>query len=130
MLTGRLAVVFIVALLFGRLEPVSAQYFWSQPCPPSECPPIRIGGDYPGSNYGSYGGGGGLTTIYIDGRPAWRCEGDCNGDGLVDIDELMLCIDIAMGTAPADSCPSPSAGALTISSLTNAVANSLTGSCR
>ena len=34
------------------------------------------------------------------------CVGDCNGDGSVAINELIGGVNIALGNAPVDSCPS------------------------
>lgn len=37
--------------------------------------------------------------------PAQGCTGDCNGDGEVTIDELLLGVNIALGTLSVDACP-------------------------
>ncbi len=33
------------------------------------------------------------------------CAGDCNGDGMVTIDELITAVNVDLGKAPADACP-------------------------
>jgi hypothetical protein len=38
--------------------------------------------------------------------PVSSCIGDCNGDGSVDITELILGVNIALGNAPGTACPS------------------------
>ena len=49
---------------------------------------------------------GGRDVLYpalIEPRPA--CTGDCDGDGAVDVDELVLAVRIARGLASLDACP-------------------------
>src|SRR5262249_58715806 len=36
---------------------------------------------------------------------AIACVGDCNGDGVVTINELILAVNIALGDAPISACP-------------------------
>jgi hypothetical protein len=58
------------------------------------------------------------------------CAGDCNGDGAVTIDELILGINIALGSQPPSACPSfdtDSDGTLSIDELIFAVQNALAG---
>jgi uncharacterized repeat protein (TIGR03806 family) len=52
-------------------------------------------------------GGGVLFAIALVfwGRPAQACTGDCNGDGVVSINELILGVNIALGAAPMSACP-------------------------
>jgi photosystem II stability/assembly factor-like uncharacterized protein len=38
-------------------------------------------------------------------RAPFRCVGDCNEDGQVTIDELLVLINIALGSAPLSACP-------------------------
>lgn len=33
------------------------------------------------------------------------CFGDCNGDGRVTVDEILILINIVLGNAPIDACP-------------------------
>ena len=69
----------------------------------------------------------GMLTI----RPAGNgCTGDCDGGGTVRINELVLGVNIALGQAPLDGCPSfdPSGnGRVDINELVMGVNNSLGG---
>lgn len=49
---------------------------------------------------------GGRDVLYpaLPGPPP-ECAGDCNGDGLVEIDELVLAVRILLGEAAAEECP-------------------------
>ena len=61
---------------------------------------------------------------------AQQCVGDCNGDGKVTIDELILGVNIALGTQSVDVCPAfdvNSDGQVTIDELVSAVNNALDG---
>jgi len=63
-------------------------------------------------------------------RPA-RCSGDCNFDGKVTIDELILGVNMALGSLPRIACPPADANndsAVTINELVSAV-NAALGSC-
>ena len=58
------------------------------------------------------------------------CVGDCNGDGMVTISELIRGVNIALGSAEVDVCPAFDAngdGAVTINELVSAVINALNG---
>jgi len=58
------------------------------------------------------------------------CVGDCNGDGMVSIDELILGVNIALGSATLDECPSFDAdgdGMVGINELITAVNYALNG---
>ncbi|MGH7785451.1 MAG: EF-hand domain-containing protein [Candidatus Binatia bacterium] len=58
------------------------------------------------------------------------CVGDCNGDGQVKINELILGVGISLGTADLEQCPAfdPSGdGVVSINELIKAVSNSLNG---
>ena len=57
-------------------------------------------------------------------RAATGCVGDCNGDGEVTVDELLVGVNIALGTQPTDSCPAFEA-TVTIDVLIAAVNNAL-----
>ena len=60
--------------------------------------------------------------------PTGACFGDCNGDGMVGINELITLVNIALGSQPASACPSLPAGAVVnISDLITAVNNDLSG---
>jgi hypothetical protein len=56
--------------------------------------------------------------------PVPGCRGDCNEDGIVAIDELVIGIDIAMGD---DFCRCPAVGAADVSAVVTAVNNALAG---
>jgi len=61
---------------------------------------------------------------------AQECVGDCNGDGMVAINELIIGVNIALGAAPVSQCPSFDAngdGMVGINELITAVNNALTG---
>lgn len=62
--------------------------------------------------------------------PPPACAGDCNGDGVITIDELVQVVAIAFGDAPASSCPSVDAngdGSATIGELLAAVRHAVDG---
>jgi hypothetical protein len=61
--------------------------------------------------------------------PPAACVGDCNGDGSVTVDELLILLNISRGSAPADSCPggTPDDGAITVDEILTAVNNALNG---
>lgn len=59
-----------------------------------------------------------------------QCTGDCNGDGVVTIDELIIGVNMALGRLPLTRCPAmnPDGGsAVTIDELVAAVGNALDG---
>jgi hypothetical protein len=58
------------------------------------------------------------------------CVGDCNGDGAVSINELIVGVDIALGQAPPSACPAVDVngdGAVSINELIAAVGAALNG---
>jgi hypothetical protein len=58
------------------------------------------------------------------------CAGDCNGDDVVTIGEVLTAVNIALGTVPLTTCPEADAdgnGAVTIDDLLVAVGNALNG---
>jgi len=59
------------------------------------------------------------------------CFGDCNGDGLVTVNEIVAGVSIALGAAAADSCPGlqSGSGTVTVDQLIRAIASSL-NDCR
>lgn len=62
--------------------------------------------------------------------PTSSCSGDCSGDGIVTIDELVTGVDIALGTAPLDRCRAfdcNGAEQVTIDCLVQAVSHALNG---
>ena len=61
---------------------------------------------------------------------AAACVGDCGGDGRVTVDELMLCVGIALGAHPTDACLAGDIdhdGTMTIAEVVTAVDNAMTG---
>ena len=69
-----------------------------------------------------------LTPTPTQTQPA--CTGDCNGDGRVTIDELILAVRIALDDAPVSVCPAVDAnadGTVEISELIAAVTRTLAG---
>ena len=59
-----------------------------------------------------------------------RCAGDCNGNGVVTVSELITLVDIALGTADPTTCLAAGAsgvGQITIAEIVKAVGNALTG---
>jgi hypothetical protein len=62
--------------------------------------------------------------------PSASCEGDCNGDGTVAINELISGVTIALGSAPVNTCSSMDAsgdGTVAINELIAAVSRALNG---
>ena len=77
-------------------------------------------------------GGSRLTDLHGDADAlsyAYPSIFDCNGDGLVAVNEIVTGVSIALGSAPADSCPAIRAGAgpVTVDQLIRAIASSLNG---
>ena len=59
---------------------------------------------------------------------AAACTGDCDGDGAVTVDELLVGVNIALGNAPVSACPSFDSngdGSVTIDEILTAVNNAL-----
>jgi hypothetical protein len=59
------------------------------------------------------------------------CVGDCGDDGAVTVEELIIGVNIALGTAPLDLCPqfdSDNSGDVTVEELVQGVNNAL-GTC-
>lgn len=66
----------------------------------------------------------------LAGRAAAQCVGDCDGNGAVTINELIVGVNMALGTAPQTQCPSFDAdhsGTVTINELITAVNSALNG---
>lgn len=64
------------------------------------------------------------------GGPFGGCVGDCNGDGVVSINELIVGVNIALGRRPVADCPAfdrDANGAVSIAELVAAVNNALSG---
>jgi subtilase family serine protease len=61
---------------------------------------------------------------------AAACPGDCNGDGVVTIDEIVTGVNIALGATPLSQCPGLDAngdGVVTVDELLEAVSRALNG---
>lgn len=71
-----------------------------------------------------------IAAASFDVTPSAACTSDCNGDGVVAIDDLLQIIAVILGEAPANSCP-PVAdignGSVTIDALLRAVQQALAG---
>lgn len=69
-------------------------------------------------------------TPTVNETPAADCVGDCNGDGQVAINELIVGVNIALGSAPPSACPSIDRngdGTAAVNELIGAVNASLAG---
>jgi len=81
----------------------------------------------------SLGGTVAVLSVLAIGSPTSAqpvCVGDCNGDGMVAINELIIGVNIALGSAPLSMCPSFDAngdGMVGINELITAVNNALNG---
>ena len=61
--------------------------------------------------------------------PMQSCVGDCDGDGMVTVDEILKMVSIALG-APVDDCPAGDRdgdGEITVDEVLTAVTNALDG---
>ncbi len=70
---------------------------------------------------------GNATAVSTPLRP---CVGDCNGDGVISIDELVRGVAIALGRQPRDHCPASDRdqnGTVSVDELVAAVASALAG---
>jgi len=70
------------------------------------------------------------TFVAIAPNPTPTCTGDCNGDGMVTIDELLTGVEIALGERPLDAClvfDADRDGTVTIDEILAAANNALTG---
>jgi hypothetical protein len=68
-----------------------------------------------------------LTTLAAPAARAQSCRGDCGGDGMVTVDELVLAVNIALGLASIGECNAFAGGPMTISDLLQAVSNTISG---
>jgi hypothetical protein len=62
--------------------------------------------------------------------PTHRCTGDCDGDGEVTIDNLLLMVNVALDSSPLAQCAAGDAngdGRITIDEIIAAVGFALTG---
>ena len=73
---------------------------------------------------------GGASNPTQPGPTAKPCVGDCNGDGAVTVEELLIAWQIAQGNAPIGVCRSADGsgdGAVTVDELTQAHQHAQTG---
>jgi hypothetical protein len=66
----------------------------------------------------------------VPGTPGARCRGDCDGNHTVAVNELVIGVSVALGTAAVDACPAMDGdgnGQVAISELIAAVASLLEG---
>jgi hypothetical protein len=72
---------------------------------------------------------GTALALGLAGRATAQCVGDCNGDGEVTIDELVLGVNIALGDQPVSACPAfaDNEGQVTMAQLILGVNNALNG---
>lgn len=71
-----------------------------------------------------------LITLQALAPSGWVCPGDCDGQGEVSIDELMMGVRAALGDAALEECPSVDSnndGEITVDELISAVNHSLAG---
>ena len=62
--------------------------------------------------------------------PIRPCAGDCGGNGVISIDDIVLCVNIALGTSPFADCTQCDAdgdGIVTVAELLQVVNNALSG---
>jgi hypothetical protein len=55
------------------------------------------------------------------------CIGDCGNDGTVTIDEVIILVDIVLGTEPLSTCEAGHRSTVTVADLVTAVNNALSG---
>jgi predicted dienelactone hydrolase len=70
-----------------------------------------------------------IGAYEADAIPSAGCTGDCDGNGVVAINELILGVNIVLGTQPVDACPafSNSQGMVDIAQLIKGVNSALNG---
>jgi hypothetical protein len=71
-----------------------------------------------------------LMMVSHSSSAAAQCVGDCNGDGEVTVDEILIGVNIALGSRPVGDCPSFDAnmdGQVTVDEIIQATNNALSG---
>src|SRR5436190_6530949 len=66
----------------------------------------------------------GMLVVWLSAIAAAVCPGDCSGDGVVTVDELILAVNITLGDAPLAACPSADAdrdGSVTVDDILHGV---------
>jgi hypothetical protein len=76
--------------------------------------------------------GGCLTLAAAGTCRAQQCEGDCDGNGIVTINEVITSVNILLGNTPLTACPNADsdgdgAGQVTVPDVTYAVVHLLQG---
>ena len=97
---------------------------------------ISVSVDAMGLAPGRYGAtitvnsGAGNRTVTLDATVGVSCAGDCDGNGVVAINELIRGVNIALGSAAATDCPAfdtDGSGSVAINELVQGVNNALNG---
>jgi hypothetical protein len=72
---------------------------------------------------------GAIGAYEADGIPSEACTGDCDGNGVVAIDELILGVNIALDRQQVNTCPAfeNSQGTMDVMQLVKGVNNTLYG---
>jgi hypothetical protein len=73
---------------------------------------------------------GTATVLLNTTTTTMTCVGDCSGDGMVTVDELLTMVNIALGNAPISECPAGDANndmQITVDEILTAVNNALNG---
>lgn len=71
-----------------------------------------------------------LGVVVSHGAAAQTCPSDCDGDGTVGVNELIRCVNIALGNAQLNSCPACDTNAdarVMVNELVQGVSVALTG---
>jgi len=118
----RLVMVIALCAPVWFIAPAHAQLVFVPNGPFGATDPSLIGGDYAAAGYSGASRTFPFPWLH---NPVITCRGDCNGDGAVTIDELVLGIAIAMGEESTTNCPAFSV--TSVSSIVTAVTNSLDG---
>jgi len=74
------------------------------------------------------GGGFSLVSGFWGGVSAATCVGDCSGDHMVTVDEILTMVNIALGNAPVSECTAGDAngdGMITVDEILTAANNAL-----
>ncbi|MFN8643189.1 MAG: hypothetical protein U0802_16590 [Candidatus Binatia bacterium] len=83
----------------------------------------------PGSRRSAWAGAGGASPsgrrpVAVPAR-AQVCAGDCSGDGEVRVGDIVLAVNIVLGLAPVDACPSLGTPPIGIAQVIASIANAL-----
>jgi hypothetical protein len=80
------------------------------------------------TQYGGPGGGTLVLNVFAGAPPTLPCVGDCNGDGMVAVDEILTMVSVALGASDHSACMAGDANGddlITINEIITAVNNSL-----